>query len=212
MSSIIQLIFMVLDPLGLRLMKLNSAQQQNVHQEQIPQDEEDYQLINTDTSTSSAWEELKSKYLCTICQDVIAVPKNLNCLHSYCGSCLHDHFKTSEGCDTEDSDVEDEDDDQPHSKIISFCPTCRVEINMVTFVRCWAEDIDRQVEALPECEGKRGFRERKERYQRISAPDEPCSPTVGYAEGIELGRWITMIMVPVFVAVLFNLLSRRSAR
>ena len=135
MSSIIQLIFMVLDPLGLRLMKLNSAQQQNVHQEQIPQDEEDYQLINTDTSTSSAWEELKSKYLCTICQDVIAVPKNLNCLHSYCGSCLHDHL-TFEGCDTEDSDVEDEDDDQPHSKIISFCPTCRVEINMVTFVRC----------------------------------------------------------------------------
>jgi hypothetical protein len=136
---------------------LKSAQQkrdeknQGQHQQQrIPTYEEILdQLIDKDASDSLSkpsqeWEELKNKYPCAICQDVLADPTNLNCSHSYCGSCLSDHL-TYQHCDT-DSEDEDEDGNDPHSdKTIHFCPTCRDEITKVTFVRGWAEDIDRQV-------------------------------------------------------------------
>jgi hypothetical protein len=116
------------------------------------------QLVEKESShtlsplTSREWEELREFYPCAICQDVLAVPFILSCTHSFCSSCLYEYLHYED-------DQESDDEDQA----ISFCPTCREEITQKPlYERALAGPLDNHVAMLPDCEGKRHWKQRQD--------------------------------------------------
>ncbi|KAJ1388328.1 hypothetical protein B484DRAFT_409658 [Ochromonadaceae sp. CCMP2298] len=90
-----------------------------------------------------SWEQLKQKYPCVICQDVLAGPVVLNCSHSFCGACCSDMIAAvapADSCAVE--------------HVSHRCPSCKTEIESVTFERMLDANLLRMVEALPDCEAK----------------------------------------------------------
>ena len=104
----------------------------------------------TDTrDLSLRWNELVNDHKCIICSDLLACPVILGCSHSFCGSCVTEMREAweTDGCD-----------------MVYTCPTCRNEIETEIFERVLDDIIIQKVDQIPDCEPKKDWMKRRERY------------------------------------------------
>lgn len=98
------------------------------------------------------WEEIREKYPCVICQDVLSAPCILNCSHSFCGRCINEMMGACQPVEGESSGV----------SVVYECPCCKTEITNFTFERILDEDISKHVENVADCAPKEAWTERRE--------------------------------------------------
>jgi hypothetical protein len=104
-------------------------------------------------SLDLSWEQLKDKYPCVICQDVLAAPVVLNCTHSFCGACCSDLMESIAPADSSAAE-----------HVSHRCPSCKTEIESLTFERNLDENLLLLVKAVPDCEAKVMWMERRAAY------------------------------------------------
>ncbi|RYH18450.1 hypothetical protein EON65_27200 [archaeon] len=100
------------------------------------------------------WAALQEKFPCAICRNVLAAPVALPCSHSYCGMCLNDLFSHC-----------NEEDEVAHS-----CPCCFMVLMReqdTIYERAFDQTIEKEVERVADCEGKRDWQERRRTFQRL---------------------------------------------
>jgi len=110
-------------------------------------------------SPSEQWNQLVSDHPCAICQDVLAKPTILSCSHSFCGICLHDLITS---CSEVSSTPHDIDEMISNMTVVKKCPTCNEEICRAgTYERTLDDAITVRASAIPSCEGKTQWMERR---------------------------------------------------
>ena len=103
----------------------------------------EFSPITCATSSHGGWEDLRSKYECCICLDVLACPVVASCEHTFCGACITSHF---DSCTVEE-------EFSSSYEIIHSCPMCREEIEHTIFERAFHRDIAEQIECLKSVQG-----------------------------------------------------------
>lgn len=89
------------------------------------------------------WQELKDKYRCVICQDVLACPTILGpCSHTFCFECLDGYLKSCVSL-------------HPGVDVEKRCPMCRTEITHQTFESLLHRDIEVAVSSIPDEEDRK---------------------------------------------------------
>ncbi len=105
------------------------------------------------SSSNPNWDRLAEKYCCSLCRDVFAVPHILECKHTFCWDCLHQHLST---CSSED----------PNIPVVHNCPECRCPItDEATHELRYDEIICNEVESFPDCEEKHNWKEKRLRFE-----------------------------------------------
>lgn len=134
------------------------------------------------------WEMLKDKYPCAICQDLLAAPSILNCSHSFCGSCLTDMIESCVLTNTDGDDDAELDELQQSCEIAYRCPQCKEEITNTTFERLLDSDIQRLVDAVPDCEAKKHWKERRGKFLKSQIGKRGAGKSAG-AAGSRRRNW-----------------------
>ncbi len=75
-------------------------------------------------AASQTLKSLENTVTCAICLEILAKPKALPCLHSFCERCLEDHYSTT----------------QKKGKDSVECPTCRETTKIAEGVRSLKDD------------------------------------------------------------------------
>jgi len=52
-----------------------------------PDDSKEFVASTAEVSASQMWQQLRNRYPCVLCQDVLAAPTLMDCTHTLCGSC-----------------------------------------------------------------------------------------------------------------------------
>lgn len=118
-----------------------------------------YATATNHLSPSEQWIQLVSDHPCAICQDVLAKPTILSCSHSFCGICLHDLITS---CSEVSSTLHDIDEMISNMILVKRCPTCNEEICRAgTYERTLDNAISVRASAIPSCEGKTQWMERR---------------------------------------------------
>jgi len=156
---------------------MNAHNHRHLDHDNVKGSDDDDDLTNTRSETSSTyafnqyatgtnhlspseqWNQLVSDHPCAICQDVLAKPTILSCSHSFCGICLHDLITS---CSEVSSTPHDIDEMISNMTVVKKCPTCNEEICRAgTYERTLDDAITVRASAIPSCEGKTQWMERR---------------------------------------------------
>jgi len=172
------------DPQSFSNMVGNDYHLNDFHQDHVKGNDDD-NLTNSRSETSSSyafhhnatnqlspseqWDQLASDHPCAICQDVLAKPTILSCSHSFCGNCLHDLItscsevhSTGGRMNNNNSTLHDIDEMISNMSVVKRCPTCNEEIcRGGTYERTLDDAITVRASAIPICEGKNQWMERR---------------------------------------------------
>jgi hypothetical protein len=131
-------------------------------------------MLTTSSSNvydDQAWELLREKFRCTICQDVCAAPVLLNsCSDSFCGFCI-DQLKTR--CIAED---------QLAVKVLHSCPNCNKNFETATYERNYDYMIAEQAMKFPQ-HLKEAWQDRRDQYLFHMKQKEARAHVAMFAEG-----------------------------
>eukprot|EP01039_Chlorochromonas_danica_P006526 gene6527-7197_t len=135
------------------------------------------------------WLELRYKYPCSICQDVLAAPVLLECEHSFCGHCIMEHCQACQSNDIE---------------VVYKCPVCCEEYVDPRYERQLDGTICDAVENIPDCKAKREWTERRELYlserKKTSekVADQPSPAVEDYGR---TSWWVACMVVSVITLI-----------
>jgi len=119
-----------------------------------------YATATNHSSPSEQWNQLGYDHPCAICQDVLAKPTILSCSHSFCGICLHDLITSCS--EVSSTTLHDIDEMISNKTVVKRCPTCNEEICCAgTYERTLDDVITVRASAIPSCEGKTQWMERR---------------------------------------------------
>jgi hypothetical protein len=146
--------------------------------------------------TLEPWQELKDKYRCVICQDVLACPTILGpCSHTFCFECIDDYITSCVSL-------------HPGVDVDKRCPTCRTEITHQTFEALLHRDIEVAVSSIPDEEvRKTEWVDRCKKYFEMKK--KLSKDTASRSQASEHSTEIKIAMAIAFAAFVF-IIARRS--
>lgn len=134
------------------------------------------------------WLELRYKYPCCICQDVLAAPVLLECEHSFCGHCIEENCQACQSDDVE---------------VVYKCPVCCEEYAEPRYERQLDDIICEAVEDIPDCRAKRDWMERRDLYlsERKKKVSERIAVPVPGVEYETASLWVACMVVTVITLI-----------
>eukprot|EP01039_Chlorochromonas_danica_P010021 gene10021-11082_t len=122
----------------------------NNRESQIGADRISLPVHDLPPDSSGFWNDLSSKFPCTICLDVLAAPVVLECGHSFCGICIQEYYETCESKDIE---------------VIHDCPNCCLPFSKsFRYELALDQVIQTSIEKAPACKESQEWKERRQKY------------------------------------------------
>jgi hypothetical protein len=149
----------------------------------------------------SKWDELRQRFKCCICLDVLAAPLVTSCTHNYCGYCLQECMAK---CDATEA-------------ITYNCPECREPFDNTTYERTLDDEIRRQVDSIvsftdEELKAKEDWEVRRTKFLSDYNKSQPTSKTKS-SDLLDFNekKYVIVSALAVFVLVLvYNYRLRKS--